>query len=1088
MAKIFAFIVGIDNYKSVSPLNGCAADAQAMQALLQKRFSSEELELQVLINAEATRAAIIAGFRKHLARAKQGDTAFFHFSGHGSRESSPVEFHQFFPEKKNETLVCYDSREPGGMDLADKELAVLIQEVAQNQPHIAVSLDCCHSGSGTRNAKLGKKRQAEKDGNNRKIEDYADGYYAQQLKNTGKIEIPAAPHITLSACSNTQVAWETKENRGLFSTVLLDILENESSNLSYGRLFERIQTRIKQIDNSQTPQVDAYGNESVYKTFLRGTANDDRKDEWEVYFSEKKWQIKAGALHGMPLVDREANDRTVKVDILSGKNKVAEAQIDETFIDNTFLMKVENEDKLDPEKTYTATLNAFIPQAVFSFYTDMAKPEALTAGLSVAIARSQAEADYFLVRNADGVYELVHRLSNKIIAAGREPAPYWNELLAKIQRWERLRDIKNPHTEIRDSDLPMRFEFYRNREWESYNINSSEDLEFLLDKDRRGNFLGLPCKIHVKNLHEAELHIALLAVSPLYGIYKLNNVPVPKNEEVLIYDDKNGLNFMQGQEQDSESDLLFKFLISTTRTNPDVLTQDNFSLNVRYKSVGSRFGQQANNAASPFKIEDWTVRNVGVKLLKNEDKISKTQNTKFEGFEVLAHDSVEAQVAFGSVSSSGRGLNDKSTKRWKNWIADDSLQLQSLSSGSSRSTQAKEVISLTNIQGDVSETNPLRLKMNQGLLNEDEIMLPMALDGDTLIPIGISNEEDPSVVEIQNLPETSSSSRSLGRALKFCLYKVSSKLTKMPPTGFFKLCAIDYDEAGKPIYVEDRKEVAARVAKAEKILLFVHGIIGNTSEMAVLGHEFVKAGRYDLIMTFDYENLNTEINEIAYQFKRLLVGDSEVYKDGLQYESIGISADKKVDIVAHSMGGLVSRYMIEQRGGSAFVNRLIMCGTPNAGSVFGKIEQYRKFAILAMGLGANLLAPFGIVLSAAGLIGALKQSKALFVTLEQMGKESEFLRRLNKDEGSEGGIPYLILAGNVQDFVPENPTAMEKIVEKVMAGMGNLVSSNKPNDIAVLVDDIKDCGKNKPVIYDIPCHHMNYFVQDDSVQKLKEIL
>jgi hypothetical protein len=43
-------------------------------------------------------------------------------------------FATFFPDGKDEGLVCYDSRGPGGFDLADKELAVLLAEAASNDP------------------------------------------------------------------------------------------------------------------------------------------------------------------------------------------------------------------------------------------------------------------------------------------------------------------------------------------------------------------------------------------------------------------------------------------------------------------------------------------------------------------------------------------------------------------------------------------------------------------------------------------------------------------------------------------------------------------------------------------------------------------------------------------------------------------------------------------------------------------------------------------------------------------------------------------------------------------------------------------
>jgi pimeloyl-ACP methyl ester carboxylesterase len=306
---------------------------------------------------------------------------------------------------------------------------------------------------------------------------------------------------------------------------------------------------------------------------------------------------------------------------------------------------------------------------------------------------------------------------------------------------------------------------------------------------------------------------------------------------------------------------------------------------------------------------------------------------------------------------------------------------------------------------------------------------------------------------------------------------------------------VDYPAEGEPTYQTYDKDLAsiqAQVKSANKILLLIHGIIGNTTDIVAFARTLKQAGKYDLVLTFDYENLNTEINDISYQLKRRLVGESAPYTDKEQFEGIGISKDKKIDIIAHSMGGLVSRHMIEQRGGSEFVNRLIMCGTPNGGSNFGKIEQFRKIASIGALIGANLFAPFSAV---AWLVSALKgvkmatgSSSLLFKTLGQMDRNSTFLHGLNQD-GKAGGIPYFILAGNVQNYEPENTGLWQKILDKTLEGVGNAVNLGEPNDIAVLTNDIKQTGKNTDVtIYDIPCHHLNYFVEENSVQKLLEIL
>jgi hypothetical protein len=66
------------------------------------------------------------------------------------RKTPPKNSGHIEPDHLDETLVCYDSRTDGSWDLADKELAKLIAEVAEKNPHIVVIMDCCHSGSGTR--------------------------------------------------------------------------------------------------------------------------------------------------------------------------------------------------------------------------------------------------------------------------------------------------------------------------------------------------------------------------------------------------------------------------------------------------------------------------------------------------------------------------------------------------------------------------------------------------------------------------------------------------------------------------------------------------------------------------------------------------------------------------------------------------------------------------------------------------------------------------------------------------------------------------------------------------------------------------
>ncbi|NJO03900.1 MAG: caspase family protein, partial [Bacteroidia bacterium] len=256
--KLFALLVGINNYPQLNKLRGCIRDVQTIRSLLELQYAQLSPQICTLLEEQATRYNFIQTFRSHFGQAQDGDIVFFHFSGHGSREAAPSAFHSILPDGKNETLVLYDSRDPNGMDLADKELAVLLWEISRQRPqlHIVVSLDCCHSGSGTRNAdhmRFEQARYAEREGNPRRLEDYlslereTESYYRKIYReNNANIIVPPSQHLLLSACSPTQQAWESRDGHGLFSTALTEVLSESIHNPSYFDLFQQVRLRLRQ--------------------------------------------------------------------------------------------------------------------------------------------------------------------------------------------------------------------------------------------------------------------------------------------------------------------------------------------------------------------------------------------------------------------------------------------------------------------------------------------------------------------------------------------------------------------------------------------------------------------------------------------------------------------------------------------------------------------------------------------------------------------------------------------------------------------------------------------------------------------------
>ncbi|MCB0004501.1 MAG: caspase family protein, partial [Anaerolineae bacterium] len=287
---IYALFVGIDDYLGgVNSLRGCVNDVTRLHDLLAARVAggSDRFYPLLLANAQATRQGIIDAWRSHLGQAGPGDVALFCYAGHGSQENAPPEFWDFEPDHLNETLVCHDSRASGGWDLADKELAQLISEVAANGPHFAVILDCCHSGSGTRDAEDVTIRQEKADTRTRPITSYivtpppVAGLQEQQTSAAG----PAMPwaaialgrHILLAACRPEQTAKETVfpgpaslERRGAFYYYLQDTLQQSGAPLSYRDLFKRVNALVQQRVADQHPQLEASEPADLDQPFLGG--------------------------------------------------------------------------------------------------------------------------------------------------------------------------------------------------------------------------------------------------------------------------------------------------------------------------------------------------------------------------------------------------------------------------------------------------------------------------------------------------------------------------------------------------------------------------------------------------------------------------------------------------------------------------------------------------------------------------------------------------------------------------------------------------------------------------------------------------
>lgn len=484
--QCYALLVGIDKYQApVPPLDGCVNDMRAMRDYLQRSMQRSDipLHLKVLENEEATRFNVVKQFEAHLAQAQKDDIAFFYFSGHGSQERTHEIFYTIEEDKKNETLVCYDSRQPDGMDLADKEMATLLDLVAQNNPHIVVIFDCCNSGSGTRSVTelndAGVKVRAVDTlpERVRSLDDYilprnlSTDRSVFSFNDPTQVIVPNARHLHLAAAQSFQLAKETLlggSPRGVFTYSLLEVLENAVGPLTYGDLIRRVRTLVTERTFDQNPQLHATMAPDSDLVFLDGLNARSVNYYILTHDREDGWQLDAGAVHGLvgggfsqgkttlsvypaDATDKELSDPTMSLGLVSIR------RVEPT----RSLVRPEGSLFLSKETSYRARLHDMSVSRMGVFFKTGSRGPAQElqsalqdhqeAAIFLAEVEREREADYLVVANRAGAFYLTRQTNADALPLvppidQREPRAAHSiiDQLVHIARWERMINLQNP--------------------------------------------------------------------------------------------------------------------------------------------------------------------------------------------------------------------------------------------------------------------------------------------------------------------------------------------------------------------------------------------------------------------------------------------------------------------------------------------------------------------------------------------------------------------------------------------------------------------------------------------------------------------
>ncbi len=1089
--NLYALLIGINEYhpnSGVTPLDGCVNDVKAVESFLKKHYDDllPSRGIKKLLNEKATRTNIIKAFQSHLIKkAQPGDTVLFHYSGHGSFNESLDLFKQFDGavdgKVQDETFVCYDSRLEGHYDLADKEIAVLLSRINKGVDIVAIA-DSCHSGSITRDVvkPLLKTRFFRGRSGERALSSYLlkkDDFYADMLAATGKITIPNSKHLLLSGCGRGEESLETFDKRGLFTTTLLRNLA-ENHDISYSHLFEAVREEVlADSDGDQQPTLNAWESFNPNAVFLR--KNTQPNTRHLVNFKDGKWEMAYGAIYGLPSNPEKATALTIGV--FDGQHPTA------GFVEQVKAAKVNlgatllaEPAKLEEGKKYWGEIQNFPSALAVNLQgttEHIAAFKELYEQMPSAFVRLKKDAV-----NAKYILNLTAtKMTIRVAAGGRiikefkginqKNVAEIKASLEHIAKWETTASLKNESTKTSLKEA-IEFEFLQENESAELEALAGNDITLTYGDGSKEDPMPIWYQIKARNVSNAPLYVALLHLSADFEIkaYFQSQILENGSDWKILDTEPRGL-IIEEAEANQTTDI-FKIIVSNK-----LFDERKFLLP---KLRESRGGVSKADFLKKQKLknqEDWFAHTITVDLLRQESKIGQQTvallNNKIT---VKGHTSFKADISFGTATKAAT----RSVMPWHKMqqkLAQNGTSLLNLD-GKSRSVNNSNIIELSNLKNAESlKDNPLELNVQQDLA-ASETIIPVTFDGEFIIPVGTAEKQadgsvDLKIDKLPTYPDTARNkkTRSLTRAAWFSLLK----LARFEEDHFFKLRKIYYRK-GVAKYTRLRK---SHIRNADNILIVIHGIIGNTKGM-VKNLEFLEdSKKYDLILTFDYENLNTKIEDIAAALNERLADKGLSANDG-----------KKVDILAHSMGGLVSRYMIEYiRKGDTLVDNLFMFGTPNGGSVFGDIPAFRDklTAMLTIGLnyGKLWLGTIGIALDYFNkfLIG----TRPLTVTLAQMSTEGDFIDKLVNSE-IKIHTKYTVIAGDITHYESLNDAFFAKLMDAIILKIGNIANEGA-NDIAVMVEDIRAVPDNIDTIkYDICCHHMNYFEDGEGLQVLREVM
>ena len=238
-----ALCVGINTYPT-APLSGCVADVEAWSGTLREAGFS----VTHLLDARATRSAIVEHLESMITSSRKGDVLVFQFSGHGTQVADLDRDEEHGDSPGLDEAICPVDFATGAL-LIDDDIGRIFSRLPDGV-NLTCFMDCCHSGTISRFAMGGKTPAGPRDPSERmrfvvatpQLEQ-AHRSFRQGMRSApgGSAERGAAlmREVVFSACLSTEVAWESA-GQGEFTVRATAVLREGMEALSNRQFADKV--------------------------------------------------------------------------------------------------------------------------------------------------------------------------------------------------------------------------------------------------------------------------------------------------------------------------------------------------------------------------------------------------------------------------------------------------------------------------------------------------------------------------------------------------------------------------------------------------------------------------------------------------------------------------------------------------------------------------------------------------------------------------------------------------------------------------------------------------------------------------------